>query len=180
MGLIDPSEYQAPDGTHYLLWKEDGNAVGRPTPIHIQKLAPSGTSLAGASTILITNDRAWEGAVVEGPWMIDHAGTYYLFYSGGSYANATYAVGVARASSPLGPFTKAGAPIVATSDPWVGPGHCSVVDAPSGDVAMVYHAWESGHVGGAPGRVMLVDDVAFMNGWPSLLQAPSPLSNAMP
>jgi GH43 family beta-xylosidase len=181
MGLIDASEYEAPDGTKYLLWKEDGNAVGRPTPIHAQKLANDGLSVTGAVSTLITNDQQWEGAVVEGPWMVDHGGSYYLFYSGASYANASYAVGVARAASPLGPFTKAGAPIVATRNPWVGPGHCSVIDTPGGDTVMIYHAWQSGHVNGpGDGRLTLVDSVTWLNGWPSLIQAPSALSMPMP
>ena len=130
MGLIDASEFTDTDGTPYLLWKEDGNAVGQHTPIHIQPLAPDGLSLTGTRATLITNDQSWEGAVTEGPFMIEHAGSYYLFYSGNSYANATYAVGVARASSPTGPFTKAPAPIVTSSSAWVGPGHNSVVAGP--------------------------------------------------
>ncbi|HEY2516561.1 MAG TPA: glycoside hydrolase family 43 protein, partial [Polyangiaceae bacterium] len=145
MGLIDASEINAPQGP-YVLWKEDGNALGKPTPIHAQPLAADGLSLTGSPSTLITNDQSWEGAVTEGPFMVENAGTFYLFYSGNSYANATYAVGVARASSPTGPFTKASGPILTTNDAWVGPGHCSVVDTPAGDTAIVYHAWVPGCV----------------------------------
>jgi arabinan endo-1,5-alpha-L-arabinosidase len=182
MGLIDPNEYEAPDGSRYLLWKEDGNAVGKPTPIHAQALAQDGRSLVGPVATLITNDRPWEGAVVEGPWLADHAGSFYLFYSGNSYANGTYAVGVARASSPLGPFTKAAAPIVVTNGTWVGPGHCSVVDTPSGDAYMIYHAWAQGHVNGpGDGRLLLVDRRLWdAGGWPTLPVAPSTVSLPMP
>jgi len=126
MGLIDASEFTDTDGTPYLLWKEDGNAVGQHTPIHAQRLAADGLSLTGTRATLITNDQTWEGAVTEGPFMIEHGGSYYLFYSGNSYANASYAVGVAKASSPTGPFTKAAAPIVTSTSTWVGPGHNSV------------------------------------------------------
>ena len=38
----------------------------------VQRLAADGLSLTGAPTTLITNDRSWEGGLVEGPWMIDH------------------------------------------------------------------------------------------------------------
>ena len=72
--------------------------------------------------------------------MVARGGSHYLLYSGNSYANDTYAVGVARASSPLGPFQKAGAPLVKSNGSWVGPGHCSVLDTPAGDTYMVYHA----------------------------------------
>jgi hypothetical protein len=178
MGLIDASEIDAPGGP-YVLWKEDGNAIGKPTPIHAQPLAADGLSLTGSPSTLITNDQAWEGAVTEGPFMVAQGGSYYLFYSGNSYANATYAVGVARASSPTGPFTKASGPILVTGGAWVGPGHCSVVDTPAGDTAIVYHAWRQGCVNAAGcGRVDLVDDVAWQGGWPSVPLAPS--SNSRP
>ncbi|HEY7957966.1 MAG TPA: glycoside hydrolase family 43 protein [Polyangia bacterium] len=180
MGLIDASEINAA-GTAYLIWKEDGNAVGKPTPIHAQPLASDGLSLVGSPSTLITNDQAWEGPLVEGPFMIAHGGSYYLFYSGNSYGNATYAVGVARASSPLGPFSKAAGPIVVTGGAWVGPGHCSVVDGPDGDTYMVYHAWPVGHVNG-PGdvRVALTDAVQWVSGWPALVGAPSSESRPLP
>jgi beta-xylosidase len=128
---------------------------------------------------LITNDQAWEGAVTEAPFMIEKAGTYYLFYSGNSYANSSYAIGVARASAPTGPFTKAGPPILVTGGAWAGPGHCSVVETPAGDTAIVYAAWEQSCINGAGcGRLDLVDEVLWQNGWPSVPLAPS--SNSRP
>ena len=73
--------------------------------------------------------------------MIEHGGTYYVFYSGNAYDTVDYAIGVAQAPSPLGPFTKAGGPILSTGGAWAGPGHCSVVDTPAGDTYMIFHAW---------------------------------------
>ena len=180
MGLIDPSEITTSGGTPYVLWKEDGNAVGKPTPIHAQQLATDGTSLTGAAATLITNDQAWEGAVTEAPFMVEHGGAFFLFYSGNSYANATYAVGVAQGSSPMGPMTKLGTPILVTGGAWVGPGHCSVLDTPAGDTAIIYHAWRAGCVNGPGcGREDLVDTIAWQtNGWPAVLLAPS--SNTRP
>jgi len=174
MGMIDPTAFTAADGTPYLVWKADGNAVGQHTPIYGQQLSANGTSLVGARATLITNDRSWEGGVVEGPWVMLRGGTYYLFYSGNSYANSTYAVGVAKASAPLGPYTKRSAPIVQSDVAWKGPGHCSVVQTPAGNTAMVYHAWQAGHVNG-PGdaRHLLVDGVVWSGGWPTVPAAPS-------
>ena len=179
MGLIDASEFTDTDGTPYLLWKEDGNAQGKPTPIHAAQLAPDGLSVVGSAVTLITNDQAWEGAVTEGPWMILRGGMYYLFYSGNSYANTTYAIGVARASSPLGPFTKQTAPIVVTGGDWAGPGHCSVVDGAQDDY-VVYHAWEAAHVNASPGRLVLVDQIVWRNGWPTVPGAPSSATRPLP
>lgn len=175
MGLIDVSEF---DG--YVLWKEDGNAVGKKTPIHAQAHAADGLSLTGSPATLITNDQQWEGNVVEGPWMVQHAGTYFLFYSGAAYNNASYAVGVAKSNSPLGPFTKAPGPILVTGGAWAGPGHCSVVDTPRGNTAMVYHAWKSSSIGGAPGRLVLVDTIDWSGAWPNLPVSPSRTSRPPP
>lgn len=177
MGAIDASYFQATDGTPYLVWKIDGNAAGKPTPIYGQKLAADGLSLTGTRTELITNDLAWEGAVVEGPWVIHEGEYYYLFYSGNSYANQTYAVGVARATNPMGPYTKRGNPILVSNSRWVGPGHCSVVRGPRGDWQMVYHAWPEPR---DSGRLMLVDPIRWADGWPSMPQTPSLRSVPMP
>lgn len=179
MGLIDPSEINAPNGP-YVLWKEDGNAIGKPTPINAQPLAADGLSLTGSSTTLITNDQSWEGAVTEAPFMVNHGGTYYLFYSGNSYANSTYAVGVAQAGSPTGPFTKASGPILVTGGAWVGPGHCSVLDTPAGDTAIIYAAWVEGCVNTSGcGREDLVDEILWQNGWPAVPLAPSSTSRPL-
>lgn len=181
MGMIDATEFAGAGGEPYLVWKEDGNAVAKPTPIYGQALSADGTALSGARVTLMTNNLAWEGGVVEGAWVVLKDGAYHLFYSGNAYYNGTYAVGVARASSPLGPYQKAGAPILTTNGTWVGPGHCSVVDTPAGDTYMVYHAWLKGHVNG-PGdeRLMLVDAVRWDNGWPTVPEAPSVGSRPMP
>jgi beta-xylosidase len=181
VSLIDANELTTSSGASYLLFKEDGNAQGKPTPIHAQALAADGLSLTGARATLITNDQSWEGNLVEGPFLVEHAGEFFLFYSGNAYYDGRYAVGVARASSPLGPFTKAAAPIVVTGGDWVGPGHCSVVDGPGGDSYMIYHAWRAGHVNG-PGdqRLTLTDQVVWSGGWPAVPGAPSSASRPLP
>jgi GH43 family beta-xylosidase len=179
MGLIDASEIDAA-GTPYVLWKEDGNAVGKQTPIHAQPLAADGLSLVGSPSTLITNDQTWEGPLVEAPFMIAHGGAYWLFYSGNGYATANYAVGVAKASAPTGPFTKASAPIVVTGGAWAGPGHCAVLDTKSGDTAMVFHAWESTAINAPPGRQVLVDAVRWDSSFPSVPFAPSSAARPIP
>ncbi|HPY16328.1 MAG: Beta-xylosidase [Deltaproteobacteria bacterium ADurb.Bin207] len=176
MGLIDATHYEDPQGKHYLLWKEDGNAVGKPTPIYGQELASNGLSLVGSPVKLITNDMAWEGALVEGPWLIDHGGYYYLFYSANGYASASYGVSVARASSPLGPYKKAPAPLLRTAGAWAGPGHGSILTTPRGETWHIYHSWQAGHVGKDPGRVVLIDRVFWDGDWPTMLGAPSSVS----
>lgn len=180
-GVIDASEFEDASGRPYLLWKVDGNATGQPTPIMAQPLTADGLALTGSSVQLITNDLPWEGAVTEGPFVVRSHGYYFLFYSGNSYANASYALGVARATSPLGPYVKFGPPIIYTRGVWVGPGHCSVVPGPSGELAVVYHAWRAGAVN-TPGssRHLLVDTLTFANDWPQALVAPTETSQPLP
>jgi len=180
-GVIDAHHFEAPDGRHYLLYKADGNAVGARTPIFIHELAGDGTTLVGGPVEILTNDRGWEGVLVEGPWLIHRDGTYYLFYSGNFFASTAYATGVARASSPLGPYEKASGPILTSNGSFAGPGHGSVLLGPSGDWVHVYHSWVAGRVDTSPGRLVLVDRVGWSSdGWPTMLAAPSARSQPMP
>ncbi|MDP3155574.1 MAG: glycoside hydrolase family 43 protein [Archangium sp.] len=179
-GVIDVHFYEAPNGTRYLLWKPDSNAIGQQTSIRIQTLAADGLSLTGTQTTLLVNDRAWEGNVIEGPWMIHQGGYFYLFYSANGYASTAYAVGVARATSPTGPFTKRATPILVTRGAWAGPGHGSIVKGPSGDWVHVYHSWEAGNVGQSPGRQVLVDRITFESDWPVMHAGPSSGTQPLP
>jgi arabinan endo-1,5-alpha-L-arabinosidase len=125
--------------------------------------------MIGKRVNLIKNDLAWEGDVTEAPWVIFNNGYYYLFYSGFSYCDHTYAVGVARSKNALGPYIKKGNPILKTTHTWIGPGHCSVInkkDDPSKWV-MTYHTWLPKAVCNDYHRVMNVDDVHFdADHWP--------------
>lgn len=178
-GVIDAHHFLAPDGTQYLLYKIDGNAVRAPTPIYAQRLGADGVSLVGARTELIRNTEPWEGALVEGPWMIFENGFYYLFYSANAYASTRYAVGVARSRSPLGPFVKASEPILTSNAAYGGPGHGSVVRGPRGEWVHVYHSWLGGRVGGDPGRLILADRITWSGDWPHMFSAPSPRSQPL-
>ena len=65
-GVIDPTFYwdaaaQAP----YVLYKHDGNSCGQPTGIYAAALSPDGLNVTGQSTLLITDDSAWENGVTE-------------------------------------------------------------------------------------------------------------------
>jgi arabinan endo-1,5-alpha-L-arabinosidase len=178
-GAIDAHYVRDASGKHYITWKVDGNAVGKPTPIKIRPLAADGLSVTGTAKTILSNTLSWEGALVEGQWMIKQGSYYYLFYSGNGYASTSYGVGVARATSPLGPFTK-GAKILGSKGAWAGPGHGSVVKGPSGAWVHVYHAWVAGKVGQSPGRLVLVDRLQWSGGWPLMRTAPSSRSQPLP
>ncbi|PSK91268.1 glycosyl hydrolase family 43 [Haloactinopolyspora alba] len=161
-GSIDASPFTDTDGTRYLLWKNDGNAVGVDTWIYAQRLTPDGLELAGEPARLMRQDQAWEGHLVEAPFLWLRDGTYYLFYSANDYASASYAVGYAVCDGPLGPCTKpSDEPILTTSDDAAGPGHCMLVEK-DGRTWMVYHAWPPDAVGSAvPGRTMWMSELTW-------------------
>jgi len=160
-GTIDAHPFTDAAGDRYLYWKNDGNAVGVDTYLSVAALNGAGTALAGRPKRLFKQDLPWEGELVEGPFVWEHAGRFHLFYSANSYASEDYAVGHAVADSPFGPFTKDPKPVLASNDVAAGPGHCSLFEH-DGRVWMVYHAWTPGEIGGDyPGRSMWLSEVTF-------------------
>ena len=105
-GSIDGFAITGEDGRRYLIYKEDGNSRKMPTPIWAQRLTEDGLKLTGERTELIRNTATWEGAVVEGPFILPHNGYFYLFYAGGACCGSgcNYAEGVARSKQLLGPY----------------------------------------------------------------------------
>lgn len=170
-GSIDAVPYTDVEGVRWLLWKNDGNSVRRPTPIWLQRLSDDGLSLVGERREILTNDTPWERAVVEGPFVLRHGEYYYLFYSGGACCGreCDYALGVARAKKMQGPWEKAPSnPILATNAAWRCPGHGSIVTDPQGRYWLLYHSYaQDGFV--ATGRQLLLDEVVFgADGWPTI------------
>jgi beta-xylosidase len=169
-GVIDATFFEDTDGKRYLYYKIDGNAYGAPTPIYVRELAPNGRSFAQGSsqTAVLTNSPAtWEGGVVEAPWVVKHGAYYYLFYSGNVYDHR-YRTGVARSTSPKGPFTKKGAPILGNNAKWVGPGHGTVLTV-HGKEYFFHHAWpalQNGQHDTAKGRYGLIAPVTWSGDWP--------------
>jgi beta-xylosidase len=136
----------------------------------------------GAPTQLVSNDKLWEGRVVEAPTMWKHEGKYYLFFSGNDYAGPPYAVGYANCQSPTGPCEDAPEnPILASKmdqPPLViGPGHQAIVQV-DGQTWIVYHAWEVTSAGlRGSRRFMWMDRLDWKDGKPHVLgptTAPQP------
>ena len=104
-GSVDPSPFIDPaTGNAYLVWKSNDGGSSVPAVIWTAQLDASGTGFIGQPAALLTNDTAaypWE-TTVEDPDMIVVDGTYYLFFSGGSYASASYAEAYAVCASARG------------------------------------------------------------------------------
>jgi beta-xylosidase len=162
-GSIDPSPFRDDDGTLYLVWKNDGNAIGAPTHIWAQRLSPDGLRLVGRRTRIETNDKPWETSVVEGPMLWKHDGRTFLFYSGNVYSGAAYAVGYATCASPLGPCRDAPEnPILKGACDAHGPGHNALIRDGGGQTWIVYHAWDAAY----SKRVLWIDRLDWKDGKP--------------
>lgn len=80
--------------------------------------------------------------IAEGPTVIKHKGTYYMFYSANDFRNIDYAVGYATSSSPLGPWKKyANNPIIDRNKTGLnGSGHGDLFTDKQGNLKYVFHA----------------------------------------
>ncbi|HXH30804.1 MAG TPA: family 43 glycosylhydrolase [Bacteriovoracaceae bacterium] len=115
--------------------------------------------------------------LVEGAWVTHKHGYYYLYYSGDDCCSedAHYAVSVARARHPLGPYEKNGV-ILKGNHRWKGPGHNSVIEDGKGSEWILYHAIpaEKFHIRvnekeKEVNRVLLLDKIDYSDTkWPVL------------
>ena len=127
-GSIDAHPFTTATGERYLYWKNDGNRVGVDTWISVQRLDRTGTKLIGRAQRLFSQDLPWEGELVEGPFVWETGGRFVMFYSANAFASADYAVGIATADRPEGPFVKHPEPILVSNDVAAGPGHCALFE----------------------------------------------------
>lgn len=181
-GSIDPAPVIDTNGIRYLIWKEDGNSQGKPTPIWLQRLSDDGTKLTGEPHELIHNDADWEGGVVEGPFILRRGDWFYLFYSGNGCCGpgCNYAMGVARSHSLFGPWQKNPLnPILTANDLWKCPGHGSIVQDSRGRYFLLYHAYSiSGMI--FTGREGMLDEVTFgADGWSAINHGNGPSIRAV-
>ena len=141
-GSIDPRVFVDANGQPYIMWKSDQNARSiDPTQIWSQALSADGTQLVGNAAVIFQPDEAWQGTIVEAPQMVLVNGTYYLFYSGGWFNQASYAIGVARCAGALGPCQDTSdTPLLGSTLQGWGPGEESVFTNDAG-VWMLYTPW---------------------------------------
>jgi arabinan endo-1,5-alpha-L-arabinosidase len=171
---IDPMAYDDPASGKRLLYWGSGFQ-----PIKVRELAPDRLSFAAGSRAVdlvpLVKGDGYEG-LIEGAWVVRRSGWYYLFYSGNNCCgrDAHYAVMVARSRSAAGPFEKRGQPILEANDRWLAPGHNSVIDDENGQSWIVYHAVDTERPGEPINtrRIMLIDRIAWKDGWPQVA-APS-------
>ncbi|WP_241995235.1 glycoside hydrolase family 43 protein [Kribbella antiqua] len=152
-GAIGANTFVANDGTRYLVWKNDGNAIGQPSTLWLTRTANNGTTLVGGNSALLTSS-----GVIEAPDLVQRGSQFVLFFSGGGYTDCNYLTSYATAPSLSGPWTTAFRPLMTTQsfdNRICGPGGANFV----GDKVFV-HGWVNGS------RHLYVADVGWANDYP--------------
>jgi beta-xylosidase len=180
---IDPHPFRDSDGRWYLFHARDfldlvderGQEVRAGTALVVSTL--HGMIALGDDTHVVARARcdwqrfaanrpmhgqAYDWHTLEGPCVIPHDGRYYCLYSGGCWQDMSYGVDYVVAPDVLGPWSDAGAelgPRVLRTIPGhvMGPGHCSVVEAPDRRAYICYHAWDPAMTA----RRFFVDELQF-------------------
>jgi xylan 1,4-beta-xylosidase len=164
-GSIDPAAVADAAGRRYLVWKKMGVGNG----IYGARLSASGQRLASAAQRLTLPNETWEEGVTEGPDIVRNGSQYVLVYSGGHCCRppCTYAVGVARSATILGPYSKdPDNPVFRGGDGWKCPGHGTLVAEPDGALAYLHHAIRDDDPFDVH-RQTLLDPVSWgLDGWP--------------
>ena len=158
-GSIDATPFLDNDGTPWLYWKRE--RVRQPATIETQRLSANGRSLTGPSFAVLQPGRAWEKGTVEAPSMVHTAAGYFLFFSGGVWSDASYATGVARCDTPIGPCHEQGPPVMATNNTVIGPGGASVFTDRNGAVWLAYASYANPLVGWPYSRTLRLAKVTF-------------------
>ena len=168
--VIDASPFIDKDGEKYLLFTKD--QYQGVSSIYIAKLNDDMVTIDYSTITLLSepvldwemqNTNHWN----EAPFLYEHEGVYYLFYSANYYMDRYYGIGVSTSSSPMGPFEKAEEPVLITQDYWdyiSGTGHCSLFTSPDGkEVFMAYHSHIDTILGGGERKINF-DRVNFVEG----------------
>lgn len=136
-------------------------------PLRVQRLTGDGLDVVGEpKPVLYASDREYEG-LLEGAWVVERDGYYYLMYSGDACCEPDphYAVLVARSRSPFGPFRRGPEnPILAANKRFLGPGHNATVRDEGGRDWIVYHAFDRDDTFG--NRMLFLDPIEWRDGWP--------------
>lgn len=142
--------------------------------IYVVRLSDDLLRATGPPREVVRAQQPWEAAdpafnsnCNEGAFVFKQDSAYYLTYSSGHYKSPLYAIGVATAPHPLGPWTKAADNPLLASDLAVGrsgPGHASVTTSLDGRRRfLVYHVHADPEQPGAD-RVVNIRELEVVDG----------------
>lgn len=172
VGSIDAFPIRDENGKLFVVWKEDGNSINKPTPLWAQELDEKNWKFVGTRKEILRNDpETWEGNLVEGPYIMRRNGYFYMFYSGNACCGrgCNYAMGAARSKALLGIWEKDPAnPILKGNENFNCPGHGTIVTTENGRTYMMYHAYDPKDTNYV-GRQALLDEVNWTkDGWATI------------
>jgi len=139
----------------------------------IKMIKLDSTGARADTTLLAIANRPSAGGALEGPWIFERCGTYYLFVSWGACCDGAYDynVRVGRSTSVIGPYvdkagtamTQGGGTLLVQGNSTVtAPGHNAIL-VYGGKTYNVYHALNASH-GNASLRIAEI--VWDADGWP--------------
>lgn len=178
---IDPMAFIDPKTKKKLLYWGSGHA-----PIKVQEMTDDWSAFREGSKsidVMHPGQEAQYDKLIEGAWVDYHQGYYYLYYSGDNCcgSQASYAVMIARARNPFGPFERLGSNnhsnrsvLLEKDSLWLAPGHNSIFRDPKGNIFIAYHAIPINPNTGKPdgyGRVALIKRIHYREGWPKIEDA---------
>jgi beta-xylosidase len=172
---IDPSIVEDPSTDQlYMFWSD------QPNQIWAGELSPSGTTMEPQVREVLHVSEPFEcdprdhSCTIEAPEPFYVGGNFYLLYSGASTWDSSYAVGVASAPAPFGPFVKLGHPILRQGGGFYSTGHTSEpVLGPDGNAYILYHARTSPGVHRpSDTRYLMLARFGWANGWPTVVSRP--------
>jgi arabinan endo-1,5-alpha-L-arabinosidase len=177
---IDPMALTDPKTGKKLLYWGSGFQ-----PIKVQEMTADWMAFKEGSTatpLVYPGTEKNYTILLEGAWIDYVNDEYYLYYSGDNCCgpDANYAVLVAKAEKPFGPFRRMGeskpsgsSVILERDSTWLAPGHNSIIRDAAGNAFIAYHAIDynkrkQGKDSGS--RVMLISPILYKNGWPEVIQ----------
>ncbi|TVY45663.1 hypothetical protein LCER1_G008898 [Lachnellula cervina] len=149
-GAIDMSGFTDTDGTHFVVYKVDGNSIGHggacgntvkplvPTPLRLQRVEDDGYTPAGEYMDILDHIEG-DGPYIEAPQIILVDGVYFLFFSSNCYLTPEYDIKYATASNIRGPYKRSSDKLLKTGMPFdlVAPGGAQIT---RDGTFMVFHA----------------------------------------
>ena len=172
---IDPGVIEDADGVRWLAFGSFWSGIRM-----VRLDWPSGLAAVGQGEPLRLADRLVPPNAIEAPYIVRHAGWYYLFVSEDFCCrgvDSTYKVAVGRSRSVTGPYVDrlgtpllhgGGTEILSENGPMIGPGGQSVY----GD--WLAHHYYDARADGAPR--LSIRRIGWANGWPRVsTAAPKPV-----